>query len=270
MRETICQKCQAANKKEAVVCSSCGVKLDHAENTAFARLRESGFFGRLMSLPYRIAKFLLKKIYWVLSIVVVTVFFGSVLLVIFMFAPLSWPDYKALPQSDVTARNAETALAELNGQGRARLTDATAAKLGNDFLSAPPPWGRRQAEPAKKEQDDWISKLKINGIFAVVKSGDERYEFTIVGKINEKLPWRLVARFEADREKDGIFLENGYRFGSVPIPRFLYMRLLRRAVPKINPNQQLLPWLARIRNAKMDLRDNRHGEFYLEVEPTKK
>lgn len=272
MRETICQKCHAANKKEAVVCNSCGTRLDHAEDTAFARLKESGFFGTLAALPFRIIKFLVKKIYWVLSIVLGTILIGGSLLLIFIFAPLSWPDYKNPPQSDITAMAAQASLTELETQGTARLTIDTAIRLGNDFLTAKP---KKQSNkpapaPAPAAPDDWISKLKISGHFSALKSGDDQYEFTLVGKINDKLPWRLVARFEADREKEGSFLPNGYRFGSVPIPRIIYLRLLRRIVPMINPDQQLLPWLARIHNAKMDLRNGRDGEFHLDVEPAKK
>ncbi len=272
MRETICQKCHAANKKEAVVCNSCGARLDHAEDTAFARLKESGFFGNLAALPFRVAKFLVKKIYWVLSIVLGIILIGGSLLLLFMFAPLSWPDYKNPPQSEITAIAAQTALSELDNQGNARLTIDAAIRLGNDFLTAKP---KRQSNkpapaPAPVSPDDWISKLKINGQFAAIKSGDEQYEFTLVGKINGKLPWRLVARFEADREKDGLFQPNGYRFGSVPLPQFVYLRLLRLIAPMINPDQQLLPWLSRIHNAKMDLRNGRNGEFFLQVEPVKK
>ncbi|MGE4565995.1 MAG: hypothetical protein AB7F32_14055 [Victivallaceae bacterium] len=270
MRETICQKCRASNKKEAVVCNSCGARLDHAEDTAFARLKESGFFGKLAALPFRIIKFLVKKIYWVLSIVLGTVLIGGSLLLIFMFAPLSWPDYKNPPQSDITAMAAQTSLTELETQGTARLTIDTVIKLGNDFLTAKPKKQSNKPAPPPAAPNDWISKLKVSGQFSAIKSGDEQYEFTLVGKINEKLPWRLVARFEADREKEGIFLPNGYRFGSVPIPRIIYLRLLRRIVPMINADQQLLPWLARIHNAKMDLRNGRNGEFYLSVEPSKK
>jgi len=197
---------------------------------------------------------------------------GGSLLLLFMFAPLSWPDYKNPPQSDITAQAGRTALAELDNQGSARFSIDAANWLGNDQLTAKPKktGGKPTPAPAPASPNDWIAKLKVTGQFASIKSGDEQYEFTLVGKINDKLPWRLVARFEADREKDGLFLPNGYRFGSVPLPQFAYLRLLRRLAPMINPDQQLLPWLSRIHNARMDLRNGRNGEFFLQVEPVKK
>ena len=85
MRQTICQECGAVNKAEAVVCSSCGVQLDHAEKRLFNRLKEQGFFSRIASAPFRLIRWILKKIKLVLSILAVSLVVGGGFILFLIF-----------------------------------------------------------------------------------------------------------------------------------------------------------------------------------------
>ena len=113
MRQTICQECGAVNKAEAVVCSSCGVQLDHAEKRLFNRLKEQGFFSRIASAPFRLIRWILKKIKLVLSILAVSLVVGGGFILFLIFAPMGWPDYSDIPQSDATHKEAAKALAAM-------------------------------------------------------------------------------------------------------------------------------------------------------------
>lgn len=266
MRQTICQNCQAANKREAIVCVHCGTRLDHAEDGALARLHANGFFRNLAMAPVRLVHYFAKRLMLLAGVLLLTLLFGGGFLLLLVFAPLSWPDYKAAPQSAVTNAAAQDAQRELDANGAARFDPGSAAAFGNLLLFPP----QKQRYSSQPEAPTPPRPYRLRGRFCALKDGDNQYEFTFTGTIYERIPWRLTAKFSAVREKDGAFEPDGFLLGQLPIPRSLYLMLLRRLLPALNPQEQLSALLSRLLDARMELRNNRHGTFVVRAIPARR
>ncbi len=261
MRQTICQECGAPNKAEAVVCSSCGVQLDHAENRLFNRLKEQGVFSRIASAPFRLVRWILKKIKLVLSVVAVVLVLGGGFILFLIFAPMGWPDYSDIPQSDATHKEAAKALAAMKrDENPVAFTPDSACVVANQLLFPPTKTAGGNAKANGKEAPE---PEKVNGRAAVEKYGDNRFEFALTGRIYGKVRWRLSAIFQGNREKEGNFEIERFRLGNLAIPQSLMRPLAIRILRTLNPEEELSAWLARVRGGRMQLRQGQNEHFTL-------
>ena len=257
MRQTICQECGAVNKAEAVVCSSCGVQLDHAEKRLFNRLKEQGFFSRIASAPFRLIRWTLKKIKLVLSILAVSLVVGGGFILFLIFAPMGWPDYSDIPQSDATHKEAAKALAAMKrDESPVAFTPESACVVANELLFPP-------TRTEKADDENVSGPEKMNGRAAVEKYDDNRFEFALTGRIYGKIRWRLSAVFQGNREKEGEFEIERFRLGNLAIPQSLMRPLAIRILRALNPEEELSSWLTRVRSGRMQLRQGQNDHFSL-------
>ena len=86
MYETICQKCGASNRTDAVVCIRCGTRLEHPERKAGARLAASGIPQMFLMAPVRLAVWAAKKIKILVLTLAFLIVFGGGLLFFLLWA----------------------------------------------------------------------------------------------------------------------------------------------------------------------------------------
>lgn len=290
MRETICRKCRASNKTNAVVCFSCGAKLDHDEQKMLNKLQESGVFRRIATAPIRLVRWLIEKIK---IVAILSLIFGLLIAlfgVFLLFAPISWPETKngGLAEDAQKELNAklETLVKPAGTPIALEFTPDMAAAAGNTLLNAPPPAdAKAAAKPAaaappaasgaekaveKAEQVLEEAEKAISGskpVFSVMHQQDTRYVFTLSGKLYDRIPWRLVAEFEGDRAGNGKFETIHYKFGNLRVSQARFMRLARWLCRSFNPHEQLTAVLERITGGSMRLASNPEYWFTVEFTP---
>lgn len=292
MRETICRKCRASNKTNAVVCFSCGAKLDHDEQKILNRLQESGVFRRIATAPVRLVRWLIEKIR---IVAILSLIFGLLIAlfgVFLLFAPVSWPETQNPGLSEDAQKELKTRLETLAKPAGAPIvlewTPDMAAAAGNTLLNAPAPTRTKAAEkpaaaapatpPAsgagkaveKAEQVLEEAEKAFSGskpVFSVIHQQDTRYLFTLSGKLYDRIPWRLVAEFEGDRAGNGKFEPIYFKFGNLRVSPARFMRLARWLCRSYNPHEQLTAAVERITGGSMRLANNPEYWFTVEFTP---
>lgn len=268
MYETICQKCGASNRTDAVVCSQCGTRLEHRERRVGARLAASGVPRMILTAPVRFAAWLGKKGWFLLKVLFFLLVIGGSLLFFLLFVPLSWPDYP-MPQPERDARKTQRDLAVLSGVGGAvRCNTGELRTLGNLLIFEPERGGRmmlgrRTGKNAVKRTAD-----REKGYFSAIKEGDNRFIFALYMRWRGKLPMRLALEYEALRDKDGVLVLQSCKFGNLFVPRTLFRRAAEKMLGEWNPRQRLLTVFDRLEKGCMELRSNSREEtLVLTVRP---
>ena len=267
MYETICQKCGASNRVDAVVCLRCGTKLAHPERSAGARLRASGLPQMFLMAPVRFAVWAGKKIKTLLVTLTLLLVVGGLLMFFLLFVPFSWPDYP-MPQPVSEEDNAvRSNMAVLLGRGGTiRGTSGDLRVLGN-LLIFDPGYGKKKIF-RNKEETAAGGPDRSKGYFSAIKEGDNHFIFVLYMKWRDKLPLRLALEFEAERDKEGILELQSCKVGNLFVPRSLFRKAAEKMLAEWNPKQQLLAAFDRLEKGSMELRSNTREEtLILTVRP---
>ena len=267
MYHTICQKCGASNREDAVVCIQCGTKLAHPERRAWARLRASGVPQMFLMAPVRFGKWLFIKAKTLVLALLFLLVLGGLLLFFLLFVPFSWPDYpmpQPVPENDAELKNQLMVLREKGGT--IACDPERMRQLGNILIFGP---ARGKPRPgAKKGEAAPAAPDRNKGYFSALKEGDNHFIFVLYMRLYDKLPMRLAAKFEAARDQEGKLLLESCRVGNLPVSCPLLRRAAEKMLASWNPGQRFLTVIDRIEQGNMVLRSGaREDTLTLKVRP---
>jgi len=267
MHETICQKCGASNRTDAVVCIRCGTRLAHPERSVGARLISSGIPQMFLMAPVRLAAWAAKKIKILVLTLAFLIFFGGGLLFFLLFVPFSWPDYP-MPQPVQDDHQVKNDLAVLLGRGgTVRGTPGELRTLGN-LLIFDPDHGRVRLPVPGQKAAPRREPDREKGYFSALQEGDNHFVFVLYMKWRGKLPLRLALEYEAVRDKNGVLELQSCKVGNLFVPRSLLRKAAEKMLAEWNPHQQLLTSFDRLEKGNMELRSNvREETLVLTVRP---
>ncbi|MBQ4105966.1 MAG: hypothetical protein IJC73_00115 [Lentisphaeria bacterium] len=277
MQQVICQQCGAANTTEAVVCSACGVRLEHPERQWFNRMRNSAGFRRLRKAPIRGVKQFSRRVLTIGTVLLILLVLGGGVFLFGLFGSVGWEEFPEPGHlNEEEARIVDAFVASVvNGRGGAfRFTPGMATIAARRLLNYDPE--KEKALPVRRVRktktaatapepesaipegglEKWmaetrksIRECRVN--LGFVQAGDYRYILTVNSQIGDSLPWRIMATFTAAPDGEGDWHLDHCRVGSWPVSWERAYRMACKIWRQINPQEKLSLALAQIENCRM-------------------
>ena len=273
-RQAICQKCGASSPAEAVVCTQCGVKLDHRERRLFNRMKADGTFARIAAWPGKVFRKIFRNVKTAVTVIGIFLIIIVTMLLMMLFLPIGWPEY----QRCETPRNEEEQKAFYRklsivlspAAGEVHLDPYSASMLANYLLYKPDDL-RKQMKRNRKVQipqevasvsessgnekldmaRDAILREMQSGYCNITFSNDNQFVAVFTGKFRGKMPWRILMKFEGIRAEEGRLSLRGFQIGNMPVPRFLALKLAEKLMKNCEPGELLTVVLRRIDGGTM-------------------
>lgn len=288
--QAICQKCGAANPGNAVVCTQCGVKLDHRERRLFNRMKADGTFARIAAWPGKMLRKIFRNVKVAVTVIGIFLIIIVTMLLMMLFLPIGWPEY----QRCETPRNEEeqkrfahaigTVVSPLPGE--VYMDPYFASMLANHLIyksgdlreslrkkrayQLPPAVASQSKSSGNEKLDDAHEALMRemqSGYCAVTFGNDNQFVMVFTGKFRGKMPWRILMKFEGIRAEDGRLSLRGFQIGNMPVPRSLAEGLAVKLMKNCAAGELLSFALNRIEGGTMRVSGNgqTNGDFTIRL-----